>query len=279
MEHLIVSADDAGMRLDRFLRQKLARTPLSQVYRLIRTGFVRVNVKRSKENYRLAEGDVVDVRVAAAEIVEGRRDEAGAVQSLAQTAFFKRSFKVLWEDECLLVCDKPANLVVHSGSGHENHDTLIDCATSYLIAQGARNAEPHLAHRIDKDTSGIVLLAKDKQTLRALNEAFRSNQVHKQYTAVCHGQPPKTSGTVEAGLAKNFERNDGTKMTVDDNGVSAHTEYRLTRSAGAVSPRRLYLHATRVSLRHPMTKASVTIEAPLPEAFSQLVNACASAKA
>jgi 23S rRNA pseudouridine955/2504/2580 synthase len=325
MEHLTVTADDAGMRFDRFLRQKLGRTPLSQIYRLIRTGFARVNGKKAPENHRLAEGDIVALRVVSAEIVGDGLNDADAVAGLAGTTFFKRSFHVLWEDECLLVCDKPANLVVHSGSGHASHDTLIDCATSYLLSKGARQAEPHLAHRIDKDTSGVVVLAKDKQTLRKLNEAFRTDQVHKSYKAICHGRPQRASGVIDAGLSKTYERNDGTKMRVEDDGVEARTEYHVERSSGPVSlldvtihtgrthqirvhmahigsplvgdvrygdeeldknlfssvkaPQRLYLHAAKISLRHPLTSAPITIEAPLPEAFADLLGACTAVRA
>ena len=226
---------DLQMRLDRFLRQKMPLKPLSEIYRLIRQGLVRVNGKKVRENYRFADKDVLEVRVPAAEWAlpdrqgGGLRADGDEIARLADTGFFKRNFHVLYEDSELLLCDKPGNLVVHPGTGHLKHDTLIDLARSYLMRKedGGHSDEPQLVHRIDKDTSGVIMLAKNRHALRRVHESFRGRDVTKSYLAICHGFPDPAEGVIELNLSRTHERNDGTKMEVTDEGEFSRTRYKV----------------------------------------------------
>ena len=174
-----------------------------------------------------------------------------------------------------------------------------------------------LVHRIDRDTSGIVLIAKNKRILRYLHSHFRDHQIDKKYIAVCHGQPPKKSGVIEVKLAKTLERNSGTKVTVDENGQPSQSHYAVLQSNGRLATlqvtigtgrthqirvhlahiacpivgdvrygdkdrdkalfmrrnifRRLYLHAHHISFIHPLDNKRLTLSAPVPDEFAELM--------
>jgi RluA family pseudouridine synthase len=179
------------------------------------------------------------------------------VKALAGTVFFKRNFRVLYEDDNLIACDKPYYLVVHPGTGHLRHDTLIELAQSYLgSADGPGNAsEAALAHRLDRDTSGVICIAKDRPTLRLLHRLLRERAARKTYTAVCHGRPPAIKGTIDAELERTGAAATGTKMRVGRGGRRAVTHYKVTESNRAVSALELELetgrtHQLRVHCAH-----------------------------
>ncbi len=232
---LPVRPDDVSMRLDRFLRKRLPLRTLSDIYRMIRTGFARVNGKRVKENYHLQEGDILELRLSESDLATGKSDDAGALAGLSKTEFFRRNLKVVYEDESLIACNKPPHLVVHSGTGHSGHATLIDLIKSYMLSKDGKDehADPVLVHRLDRDTSGIILVAKNKTVVRKLHTLVRGHELTKKYLAVCHGLPPKPQGFVEANLVKALEPNAGTKMTVGETGMYSRTEYAVvTRGVG-----------------------------------------------
>lgn len=229
------------MRLDRFLRKRLPLYPLSQIYRLLRQGRVRINGKRSKESYRLCEGDAVEVSVAEAELVKGTSSAEKQVGDLTQTEFFRRNFQVLYEDESVLVCNKPEGLVVHGGTGHDTRDTLIDLARSYLRKKKI-TTEPDLVHRLDRDTSGAIIIAKSKNILRQLNDSLREGNFRKEYIAICHGRPKDHAATVQVGMVRTFGKNDGTKMKVSGDGAASSTSYSVVEAHGGLAKLSLELH-------------------------------------
>jgi RluA family pseudouridine synthase len=147
-------------------------------------------------------------------------------------------------------------LVVHPGTGHSNNDTLIDLAKSYMLNKKPPvTEEPVLVHRIDRDTSGIILIAKNKRFLRFLHTHFRDNQIHKTYFALCHGRPEKSEGTIEVELLKTLESNSGTKVVVDKNGQSASTTYHMLQSYNNLSKMEITIatgrtHQIRVHMAH-----------------------------
>jgi RluA family pseudouridine synthase len=243
---LAIGEQEAGMRLDRLLRKRLALRGLSDIYRLLRTGAVRVNGRRRRQNYRLQHGETVVIDLPEAELTDGsaRAAEAASLAPLAGTEFFRRNFRVLFEDRFLLACDKPSRLVVHSGTGHTGHDSLIDLAAAYLSANanGRRIDPPDLAHRIDKDTSGVIVLAKDKQTLRGLHDQIRAHAVRKRYRALCRGAPPRASGTIAAGLRRTHRRNEGMKMAIDRDGPEAISSYRILDERRGISRAAIEIH-------------------------------------
>ncbi len=255
MPALRVEPQDDGVRVDRFLRQRLPHVPLSQVYRLIRTGAVRRNGTRVRNSDRLAGGDELQVRIAAAEVVERGTRAERAIGRLSATGFFRRNFRVVFEDEVVLVCDKPSGLVVHPGSGHSIDDTLVGLAVAHLLRGGERSGQPYLVHRIDRDTSGLILLAKDRASLRTLHESLRAGQFEKNYLAVCHGGPPRDSGQVATTLERTYERNDGTSVRVGSNGQQARSRYRVLRRTDGLSLLAVGLetgrtHQIRVQMAH-----------------------------
>jgi RluA family pseudouridine synthase len=251
-----LTEDDIGVRLDKLLRTRLAHLPLSSIYRLIRTGGAKVNKRKKRGEYRLQQGDALEVAVDQAELTaSSKAPQQEQLGALAQTLFFKRNFRVIFEDDALLACDKPSGLVVHPGSGHTTADTLIDLARAHMIESSGSQIEPFLVHRLDRDTSGIILLAKGKQALRLLHTDFRDRSLTKRYMLICHGTPAQPKGTIRLALARGYERNDGTKMQVSDEGAEAITSYSVVKRSGPCSLLEVMLHTgkthqIRVHLQH-----------------------------
>ena len=184
----VVDEGSAGQRLDNFLLRELKGVPKTHVYRIIRAGEVRVNKGRAAADTRLALGDVVripPVRVAAAPAGEGATDTVPP-----------REFPVLFEDEHLLVIDKPAGVAVHGGSG-----------VSFGVIEQLRRARPQakfleLVHRLDKETSGLLMLAKKRSALTHLQDQLRQRETGKTYAALVIGHWPEACKVIDVALHK-----------------------------------------------------------------------------
>jgi RluA family pseudouridine synthase len=258
MISLLAQEKEAGCRLDRILRKQLPLLPLSSIYSLIRRGGVRVaGHRRISQDYRLALGDAIDVDVDPAELSRGAALQEGPDGNLVKTDFFRRNFSILHEDADLLVCNKPVGLVVHPGSGHLHHDTLVDLAAAYLFAGGKIKTYDDFAlvHRLDRDTSGAILIAKNKQTLRRLHELFRRRSLTKQYSAICHGRPPLFEGEIEVPLQRGRDAEGETTMRVGTAGALSRTRYRVDASTVDRSRLDVFLetgktHQIRIHLSH-----------------------------
>lgn len=192
-----VSADAAGQRLDKFLRKRLEAVPLSHLYKLVRTKKVRVNGARATIAHLLQPGDVITVHGAR----DGKPPAApGGVKPAQHVG---QDFKILYEDEHILVCDKPAGLAIHPGSGITG-ETLVDQARAYLERQGLTVPEgefkPSPAHRLDRETSGVVVVAKTRQAMVKLTEIFTEGTAEKRYLTVAKGRFQKDKGTIELRL-------------------------------------------------------------------------------
>jgi 23S rRNA pseudouridine955/2504/2580 synthase len=190
-----VTGDAAGQRLDKFLRKRLAEVPLSHLYKLVRTKKVRVNGTRAAIAQLLNEGDVVVVHAAQA------RPDGPPPERPVSTV--RQDFSILYEDAHLLVCDKPAGLPIHPGTGITG-DTLVDQARAYLARQGLVVAEgefkPSPAHRLDRETSGVVVVAKTRQAMVRLSEIFTAAEAKKTYLALAKGRFQKERGTIDVRL-------------------------------------------------------------------------------
>lgn len=256
MNLLTVDFDDDGVRLDRILRKQLKTIPLSLIYQNIRRGTIRVNNKRAKQNYRVKEGDSIQINTLAVDIENNNTSKLTNIDSLFKTTFYKNNFKIIFEDENLLVCNKPVGLVVHSGTGHNTQRTLIDLATSYMRNSSKKSSiEPILVHRLDKDTSGVILIAKNKKILRTLHTNIRMHSVEKKYTALCHGIPPKKEGIIDASLKRTHLKQSGTKMVVSAQGAKALSSFRILKTKNNLSQIAITLHTgkthqIRVHLSH-----------------------------
>lgn len=191
-----VSEDAAGQRLDKFLRKRFEDMPLSHLYKLVRTKKVRVNGVRAAIAQLLQRGDEVVVHTLNVEKTPHTPKPAEA---------YRQDFGVLFEDEHLLVCDKPAGLAIHPGTGITG-ETLVDQARAYLERQGPVLPEgefkPSPAHRLDRETSGVVVVAKTRQAMVKLTEIFTKGEAHKTYLALAKGRFQKEKGTVELRLAE-----------------------------------------------------------------------------
>jgi 23S rRNA pseudouridine955/2504/2580 synthase len=186
VQHLAVDEGSAGQRLDNFLIKVLKGVPKTLVYRIIRSGEVRVNKGRASADTRVELGD--DVRVPPLRLTEKDEAKAAAVPA--------REFPVLFEDEYLLAINKPAGVAVHGGSG-----------VSFGVIEQLRRARPQsrfleLVHRLDKETSGILLIAKKRNALTALQEVFRNRQAHKTYAALVIGEWPDRKKVIDVALHK-----------------------------------------------------------------------------
>ena len=184
VRYLRVDAESAGQRLDNFLLRILKGVPKTHVYRVIRSGEVRVNKGRAAADTRLAEGD--ELRLPPVRVAE--RAEGGNAPP--------REFPVLFEDEWLLALDKPAGVAVHGGSG-----------VSFGVIEQLRRARPEarfleLVHRLDKETSGILLLAKKRSALTALQDQFRERETHKVYAALVWGAWPPRLKVIDQALLR-----------------------------------------------------------------------------
>ncbi len=216
-----IEAETAGQRIDNFLVTFLKGVPSSLVYRIIRKGEVRVNKGRVKPTYRLRAGDVVrvpPVRVA-------QRDEGAPSRSLVE----RLEQRVLYEDDGLLVIDKPSGVAVHGGSGIRHG--VIEAMRA--LRPRARSLE--LVHRLDRDTSGCLILAKKRSALRTLHELMREGRIDKRYLALCRGQWKGEARIIDAPLKKNILRSGERVVRVDRAGKSARSRF---------IPRRRFSRAT-----------------------------------
>lgn len=246
MKTIQIDDDNEGVRIDRILRKELAGSSLSGIYSSIRKGNIRVNGKRVKQNYRLKSGDRIEINIARAELTSEKITHKKS-PSLRHTEFFRQNFRIIYEDEWLLVCDKPAGLVVHAGTKHLKQDTLIDLAKSYAehTAGNKKIIEPVLVHRLDRDTSGVILIAKNKRTLRFLHDNLRGNEFQKKYIVLCHGIPSVKKGSIELPLVRTHERNRGMKVTVGEDGLASRSSFRLVETYRNASRIEVDLHTGR----------------------------------
>jgi 23S rRNA pseudouridine955/2504/2580 synthase len=231
-----ISPDAAGQRLDKFLRKRLADVPLSHVYKLVRTKKVRVNGARADVAQLLKPGDVVVVHAAQA-----KPDAEAPPRPASQVA---QDFSVVYEDAHILVCDKPAGLAIHPGSGLAG-DTLVDQVRAYLTRQGLVVPEgefkPSPAHRLDRETSGVVVVAKTRQAMVRLTEIFTRGEAKKTYLALAKGRFQRDRGTIDLRLAE-------------------HQQTAASRSQRGVNLQEAVTHWTRLAGGEEATLLELSIE-------------------
>ena len=231
MSLVTVDASSEGQRLDNFLLRELKGVPKTHVYRIIRSGEVRINKGRAQADTRLATGDVV--RLPPVRISEHVAEKAAAMQeAMANRPAPARSFPILFEDEHFLAIDKPAGVAVHGGSG-----------VSFGVIEQLRMARPEakyleLVHRLDRDTSGILLIAKRRSALVHLQEQFKNRETGKTYLALVKGAWPANKKVIDLPLHKylvNGGEDDGERRVKvvakdDPNGMRSVTLVKVSKT-------------------------------------------------
>ncbi len=215
-----IDEDLAGQRIDNFLLAKLSGVPKSRVYRLLRRGEVRVNGGRVKAAYKLVSGDEVRVPPVSVDAPGPAPPDKPASEMLERAIF---------EDKRLLVINKPAGVAVHGGSGI-SHGVI-----ELLRASRPDLKELSLVHRLDRETSGCLVLAKRKSALRELHELFRQRLVEKNYLALVAGDWQHGDFLVNAPLLVQHRKNGERYVIVSEEGVRAKTRVRLSRTFGTYS--------------------------------------------
>jgi 23S rRNA pseudouridine955/2504/2580 synthase len=283
---LEVGEEAAEQRIDNYLLRILKGVPKSHVYRVLRSGEVRVNSGRVKPEYRLQAGD--KIRVPPIRTSPRKPAVARPLQ-----------LPLVIEDEALIVIDKPSGIAVHGGSG-----------VSYGVIESLRAERPQakfleLAHRLDRDTSGLLIVGKKRSALVELHRMLREGEVEKVYLAVAKGIPARPQFDISDSLHKYVTAQGERRVAVREDGKSAVTKVRVTKAGEAFSllevrlltgrthqirvhlahaghpvigddkygdfplnhelkPKRLMLHASSLAFRHPLSGAALAFKAPLP---------------
>lgn len=216
------------MRLDKFLRKKLSRVPTSHLFKMIRTKKVRVNGKRAQPDQLLTAGDLLAIRGSAENLL------TPSARFPAQPVGDPSKLEILYEDDWMMAVNKPAGMAVHPGSGI-SAATLVDHVRAYLGPKATRNdfaASP--AHRLDRDTSGVILVAKRRPAMVHFTDVFTRGKANKRYLAMVRGRMPRERGVIDVPLAERQQ----TARSKERRGINmqpAVTRYRVLRQGGEVA--------------------------------------------
>lgn len=222
MRQIVIGPNDAGQRIDKFMGKRFRTMPTSLIYKFIRKKCVTVAKKKVPENYILKEGDVLSFFISDEFFGEAPKEEP-----------FRKlvpELTVAYEDENILIADKPAGLIVHSDEG-ESYNTLINHVLAYLYRKGEYRPEeencfaPALCNRIDRNTRGLVIAAKNAKALAEMNDMIKNRDLQKRYLAVIHGVPDEKSGELRSKLEKDEKTN--TVRVGSKYGKEAVTRYKL----------------------------------------------------
>jgi 23S rRNA pseudouridine955/2504/2580 synthase len=244
-----ISRNDGGQRAERYLRKRLAAMSLDRLHALFRRKEIKVSRKPIKRNHILIEGDLIQVYGLRPEdtegnpgapIVDGPEEPDGAAHpdSEAKAAKPYLGIPILHEDADLLVVDKPANMAVHPGTGIVTGDTVIEKVRAYLASERNHDElfQPSLVHRLDKDTSGVLVIAKSGESLRRLTESLRDGGFTKRYLALVEGTPHPRDGEISGLLQRVDNKSAGPKTEISqEDGKWSVTKYRTVKEIGNFS--------------------------------------------
>lgn len=219
VRYIEVEEDQAGQRIDNFLRTALKGVPKSMIYRILRKGEVRVNKKRIKPDGRIQSGDLIRIPPI-------RVSEPNDVPMVGKALLELLEQSILFESKALIVINKPSGLAVHGGSG-----------INLGLIEAMRQLRPdehflELVHRLDRDTSGCIMIAKKRSMLRHLHEALRQNRVNKIYHALVVGRWESKDSSVDAPLRKNELQSGERIVRVQPDGKASLTRFKVLRRFG-----------------------------------------------
>jgi 23S rRNA pseudouridine955/2504/2580 synthase len=230
----VTVGEAGGQRIDNYLLRELRGLPKSRIYRMLRKGEVRVNGARVKPTHRLAPGD--QVRLPP---VRGLPGTGGAAEAhVGQAVLDTLAASIVFEDEALLVLNKPAGMPVHGGSG-----------LSFGVIEALRRLRPEasleLAHRLDRDTSGCLLVAKRRPMLKVLHDALRARQVKKDYALVVLGRWSRRTTTVQLPLLRYLTASGERRVRVAEDGKASRTDFTIRQAAAGATLLDARLHTGR----------------------------------
>ena len=242
----IISSDFDDVRLDKFLRKTYQEIPISGIFKMIRRGNVKVNRKKKKQNYRLQEGDLVRVWEASPP------SSGKALLQLSQDEKRLVLEAVVYEDHNILLCNKPAGLVMHAGSRHEH-------GLAELVQSHTQNKDLSFVHRIDKMTSGLVMAAKNLKTARILSELIRKRAMGKTYLVLVEGRMENDHFTLNTFLKTEGDRvrvhpdeKDGAKVGISTFAVMQLGRERTLLEATLHTGRKHQLRVQLAEIGHPI---------------------------
>lgn len=216
VQFITIDAEQDGQRIDNFLKTQLKGVPKSLIYRILRKGEVRVNKKRIKPEYKICVGDEIRIPpIRVAEENELPSANLSAIQALAK--------QIVHEDDAIIVLNKPSGMAVHGGSG-----------LSFGVIEGLRALRPEcrfleLVHRLDRDTSGLLMIAKKRSALKHLHEQLRLKTMRKQYLALVRGQWQAHVKVINAPLLKNVLKSGERIVRVNSEGKPSETRFQIQR--------------------------------------------------
>ena len=300
-----VKVDDGheGQRLDNFLMSQLKGVPKSRIYKLVRSGEVRVNGGRVEVSRKLALGD--EVRIPPVRVSESVSKPTSLPKDAPRLAP-----RIVYQDEAILVLNKPSGMAVHGGSG------ISRGVIEQLRMEFPERRFMELAHRLDRETSGILVVALKRRALVALHEIFRLHRIDKRYLALAVGKWRDEVRNVKLSLHKYVTADGERRVNVDEGGQTAHTVFRrikgwpdftlleaelktgrthqirvhlahlkypiagddkygdipLNKQLAGQGLKRMFLHAAKLSFNHPISGEPLIFEAPLPDDLQQFLN-------
>lgn len=309
MQKFIVGENQAGRKLEKLIRSLLKDMPLSAIYKAFRTGKIKVNGKKAKEKQVSQEGDVIDFFLSKNDKPEIKKTIELDYQKIKKSDLYKKSLKVIYEDDDVLVLDKPDKIAVHPGSNHYHGRTMLDLARAHT--GDFDDFQTTLVHRLDLDTSGVLLFAKNGKSLRFLNDQMKQKNAAKQYHAICLGKIKNKKGSIELSLKRTSGKNKSTKIIVSKSedskqsithyevikqtanwslikidletgrmhqirvhmqsighpiiGDSRYGDFKANRNLNC---KRMFLHASKLEIKHPTQNQTIKIVSKLPESFN-----------
>lgn len=297
-----VPPEDAGLRLDVWLTNIHRELSRARWQDLIKSGCVRIDDQTRKPNYSVQKGETVIAVIPPPENIELVPEDI--------------PLNVLFEDEFLIVINKPPQLVVHPAPGHDS-GTLVNALLHHCkdLAGIGGELRPGIVHRLDQDTSGVIVVAKNDEAMQHLAAQFKDRKTSKEYAALVWGTPSPAAGTIRTTIGRD-PHNRQKMSTRSTSGRDAVSRYEVTETLGPVSlvkvtietgrthqirvhmahikhpivgdavygkrreaelpltPERQMLHARKLSFTHPKTGETMRYEAPLPDDFAAMVEAC-----